>query len=172
MNERQVRVREAVPDDAAGLLAPVRRLLDEPGGCISMSPGEFTVTLDEEQKLIAECAASTNSVFLVAEAGGGLVGLLAAHGGKRRATRHEAVLAVSVDAGWRGRGVGTALMERCVEWARSTGVVTRLELKVFTRNVVAIRLYERFGFATEGVCRRAIFREGRYEDNRLMALLL
>jgi putative acetyltransferase len=63
-------------------------------------------------------------------------------------------------------------MARCVEWARSTGIVTRLELRVFTRNATAVRLYERFGFATEGVCRRAVFREGRYEDNLLMSLLL
>lgn len=172
MKDDSVNVREAVPDDSAALLAHVHRLCEEPGVCVTITRDEFTVTVEEERKLIADCAASENSVFLVAEAVGQVVGLLVAHGGKRRATRHEAVLAISVNADWRGRGVGTALMARCVEWARSTGVVTRLELKVFTRNATAIRLYERFGFVTEGVCRRSVFREGQYEDNRVMALLL
>ena len=173
MATHDVHVREATPDDAAALIDHVHRLCDEPGVCITMDRDEFTFTVEQERQFVLDVNASENSVFLVAEAaGGGLVGLLVAHGGKRRATRHEAVLAISVNADWRGRGVGSALMARCVEWARATGIVTRLELKVFTRNATAIRLYERFGFETEGVCRRAVFREGRYEDNRVMALLL
>lgn len=166
-------VREAVPDDAPALIDHVHRLCDEPGVCITLDRDEFTFTIDQERQFVSEVNASDNSVFLVAEAaGGGVIGLLVAHGGKRRATRHASVIAISVTAGWRGRGVGTALMARCVDWARSTGVVTRLELKVFTRNAPAIALYERFGFVTEGVCRRSVFRGGQYEDNRLMALLL
>ena len=172
MTDVTFHVREAVPDDAPTLLAHVHRLCDEPGVCITLARDEFTMTENEERRFVADIAAADNSVFLVAEAGGKLVGLLVAQGGKRRAMRHEAVLALSVAAEWRGRGVGTALMARCVDWARSTGIVTRLELKVFTRNATAIRLYERLGFTTEGVCLRAVFRDGRYEDNLLMSLLL
>ena len=172
MTDTPFQVREAVPDDAAALLAHVHRLCDEPGVCITLARDEFTMTEDDERKFVADIAAAPNSVFLVAETDGKLIGLLVAQGGKRRSVRHEAVLAISVAAERRAKGVGTALMARCVEWARSTGIVTRLELKVFTRNATAIRLYERFGFVTEGVCRRAVFRDGRYEDNLLMSLLL
>jgi putative acetyltransferase len=81
-------------------------------------------------------------------------------------------LVVNVAKPWRGRGVGTALITRAVEWAKRGGVIRRIELKVFTRNTTAIRLYERLGFALEGTRRRAVFKEGRYEDNHLMAMLL
>lgn len=173
MNDETFHVRDAVPDDAAALLAHVHRLCDEPDLCITLDRGEFTLTEADERAFVADLAASPNSVGLVAQsAEGNLIGLLIAQGGKRRATRHEAVIAVSVAAGWRDRGVGRALMARCVEWAKSTGIVTRLELKVFTRNAPAIALYERFGFVTEGICRRSVFRGGRYEDNRVMALLI
>ena len=166
-------VREAVPDDAAALIAHVHRLCEEPDLCITLDRGEFTLTEAEERAFVADLAAAPNSVGLVAESTeGSVIGLLIAQGGKRRATRHEAVIAISVATGWRGRGVGTALMSRCVEWAKATGIVTRIELKVFTRNAPAIALYERFGFVTEGVCRRSVFRGGRYEDNRVMALLI
>lgn len=171
-SEAPFTVRIAMPGDAESLVAHVHRLCDEPGVCIALSPGEFNLTVDEERQFVVDRAASDNSVLLVAEAAGELIGVLGAQGGTRRATRHEALIGMSVDAGWRGRGVGKALMARCIEWAQSTGVVTRLELKVFTRNATAIRLYERFGFVTEGLCRRALFREGCYEDNLLMARLL
>jgi RimJ/RimL family protein N-acetyltransferase len=38
--------------------------------------------------------------------------------------------------------------------------------------VPAVRLYERFGFVHEGVHRRAVFKDGQYEDNLSMAVLL
>jgi RimJ/RimL family protein N-acetyltransferase len=79
---------------------------------------------------------------------------------------------MSIDKGWRDQGVGSKLMARAVEWAKGTGVVSRVELLVFTRNEMAIHLYQKFGFLVEGRQRRAIFRNGEYLDNLLMALLL
>ena len=55
-------------------------------------------------------------------------------------------------------GIGRALLEQAVEWARGVGV-TKLELHVFPHNEPAIRLYERFGFEREGF-RRGHFRNG------------
>lgn len=82
------------------------------------------------------------------------------------------ILSISVAREWRGRGVGKKLMARAIEWARGTGIVTRIELRVFVRNEVARHLYESFGFEVEGCCRRAIYRDGVYFDNLVMALLL
>jgi len=73
---------------------------------------------------------------------------------------------VAADA--RGRGIGRALLEHAVEWARRSGV-RKLELHVFPHNEPAIRLYERFGFVREGF-RRAHYRRGHeYVDAILMA---
>ncbi len=167
-------VREAVAADAEALLAHVRRILEEPGVCVTRSPDEFTTTVEEERELIARYAAADNSLFLVAEAcaSGELIGLLTLNGRTRRSLRHEVELVVNVAKPWRGRGVGAALITPAVEWAKRGGVITRIELKVFARNATAIRLYERLGFVLEGTRRRAVFKDGRYEDNHVMALLL
>jgi RimJ/RimL family protein N-acetyltransferase len=77
-----------------------------------------------------------------------------------------------VDRDWRNRGVGTALMRRAIEWARGTGVLTRLQLQVFARNAPAIHLYQKLGFQIEGSRRNAILRDGEYIDSLMMALLL
>ena len=78
---------------------------------------------------------------------------------------------MSVARPWRGQGIGTLLMARAVDWARASGVVRRIELKVFVRNVRAIHLYEKFGFVVEGRHRQAVYRYGEYVDLLTMALL-
>jgi RimJ/RimL family protein N-acetyltransferase len=47
----------------------------------------------------------------------------------------------------------------------------RIELEVFASNTRAFALYEKLGFVTEGVKRRARKLDGQYDDNVLMALL-
>jgi RimJ/RimL family protein N-acetyltransferase len=172
VSDADFHVREATPDDAAGLIAHTRALLAEPDVCVTLSAAEFTVSDEDERRFIAGYVAADNSLLLVAEAAGEVIGLLTCTGGKRRAVRHEVELALSVRKAWRGRGVGTALIRRAIEWAKASGVVTRIELKVFTRNAPAARLYERLGFVPEGVRRRAVLRDGRYEDVMTMAILL
>jgi RimJ/RimL family protein N-acetyltransferase len=168
----EITIREAHPDDAAQLVPFVRRLTEEPGIYILMGPGEFTLTVEQERQVLADYAQADNCVFLVAEAEGRIVGMLNCKGGTRRAKRHEVVLGMSVAREWRGQGVGKKLMARAIEWARGTGIVTRIELLVFTRNEVARHLYESFGFVVEGCLRRAVLRDGEYFDDLIMALLL
>jgi RimJ/RimL family protein N-acetyltransferase len=165
-------VREATPDDAPQIIDHVVRISNEPNNNILMSPGEFTMTIEEEAALLAEYAAADNAVYLIAEADGKIIGSLNCRGGKRSANRHNAALGIVVNKDWRDRGVGTALMERVIDWARASGVVTRLELEVFTDNGRAVHVYEKVGFQIEGRKVRAYFKEGVYVDAYVMALLL
>jgi RimJ/RimL family protein N-acetyltransferase len=160
-----------VPEDAAAAIEHVQRLAEEPGANILLMPGEFDMTVQQEEAFIEDAAASDNSLFLVAEADGRLAGVLTCMGGKRQGNRHVTTLGVSVAVGYRGQGIGTALLERAVEWARSSPVVRRVELHVFARNEGARRLYERMGFQVEGCRQRAAFRDGKYLDDYMMALL-
>jgi len=167
-----ITIRQARPEDAEQVIALVHRITSEPGISVLTGPGEFALTVEQEQQFFADCAAADNALYLVAEVEGQIVGLLSCRGGKRRAERHAATLGISVAREWRNQGVGSKLMARSIEWARSTGIVTRIELRVFTRNVAAIHLYEKYGFEFEGRLRRAAYRDGEYQDNLVMALLL
>ena len=69
---------------------------------------------------------------------------------------------------YRRRGVGRALLEVAVEWARASGM-SKLELHVFPYNEAAIKLYEAFGFEREGYRRRHYRRGQEYVDAILMA---
>jgi RimJ/RimL family protein N-acetyltransferase len=162
-------IREARPDDAEQLLAYVEGLTAEPNIDVPLAPGEFNLTIEEERKILADYAASDNSVFLVAEVNGQIVGALNCKGGTRQALRHAATLGISVRNGWRNQGIGHALMARMIEWAQSTGVVKRVELLVYARNTAAIHLYEKFGFEVEGKRRRAVYQNGEYLDGFMLA---
>jgi len=52
---------------------------------------------------------------------------------------------VSVVEGWRGHGIGRALIEHCEGWAREHGI-ERMILTVSTENEGAIRLYHAMGY--------------------------
>lgn len=88
-----------------------------------------------------------------------------------RPTRaHSGVLGLAVLAGFRGRGIGTALLREALGGARAFGF-TRVELGYREGNSGVGALYERFGFVREGVLRKAVRVDGAYEDLICMALL-
>jgi len=167
----KIEIRQARPDDAAACIRHVHRISEEFPENVTCAPGEFDVTVEQEQKLLADAAASDNALFLLALADDDVVGLLNYSGGKRRSLRHAVTLGVSVRKAWCDRGVGTALLNAAIAHARATGVVRRIELQVYNHNERAIHVYRKLGFTEEGRRRHAAFKNGRYYDDLVMALL-
>lgn len=79
--------------------------------------------------------------------GGTLSGLVAAY--MNAATRSCFVTNVSVLPSASGRGVGSALMGRCIERARSSGM-QEVALRVSAVSARAVRLYQRHGLRVTG----------------------
>lgn len=79
---------------------------------------------------------------------------------------HLMVVAMWTDPGWRGRGVGGAVLGHVVDWAEERG--QRVGLWVADANPDARRLYERSGFRTDG--RREPMREGSLETKTHLIL--
>lgn len=89
---------------------------------------------------------------------------------RRVTTAHGGVLGIAVVPELRGHGIGSALLESVLKKARAAGL-TRIELTVRDDNKRAIALYEKLGFAVEGLQRNAIRVDGKYENLVSMALL-
>lgn len=90
------------------------------------------------------------------------------HKGRRR---HVGDIGISVHDDFQQRGIGSALMTALVDVADNWLDLKRLELKVYTDNAPAIRLYRKFGFEVEGMLRGDAFRAGQYVDSLFMARL-
>jgi RimJ/RimL family protein N-acetyltransferase len=73
---------------------------------------------------------------------------------------------------YRGRGIGSALLEASIGWARQAGA-HKIALEVWPHNEAAIALYEKFGFEREGYLRKHWRRRsGELWDSVVMGLLL
>jgi len=79
-----------------------------------------------------------------------MVGLVGIVGGQSDFDRHQGTPGISVARGWRGQGLGRALMEGAIAEARSGPGFCRIELICVTWNTNAIALYESLGFTIEG----------------------
>ena len=131
---------------------------------------EFTFTTEQIASWITLCAASESNLLLVAEVDGVVQGSLNFEVGDRRRTRHAGTLAMSVDARWRERGLGFALLDALLRWAEGQPQVERVGLSVLSGNARAQRLYEKMGFVEEGRRMKALkIAPDRYVDEVLMA---
>jgi RimJ/RimL family protein N-acetyltransferase len=74
--------------------------------------------------------------------------------------------------GYRGKGIGSALLEAAVDWARAHGC-HKVALQMWPHNTGARALYEKFGFVEEGLLRRHYRRnDGSLWDAVVMGLVL
>lgn len=76
------------------------------------------------------------------------------------------VVAMWVDPAWRGRGIGHRVLEHLVDWARTRGLRTHLDVTVGNDSARAV--YERFGFTATGEVRP--LREGSTDTVERMVL--
>jgi ribosomal protein S18 acetylase RimI-like enzyme len=86
------------------------------------------------------------------------------------ATQHRGLLGMGLLPEWRGHGVGRRLIERTLEASRAFPLA-RVELAVRADNEDAMALYRKVGFEVEGRRQRALFVDGIYYDDIVMALL-
>ena len=165
----EVAIRRARPADADGLVELARGVGSEPEGWL-ISTSEWRRPADE-RRYLRSIRRSRDAAVFVAEAPDGIVGRLSIARDPHPASTHVADLGLMVAKSHRRRGIGRALLEQAVEWARQSGVV-KLELHVFPHNQPAVELYEHFGFEREGYRRLHYRRGGELVDTILMAYLV
>jgi RimJ/RimL family protein N-acetyltransferase len=163
-------VREAVPGDAANLVAFFRTLYSETRFML-FEPDEFAVTEEQQRRRIEEMSRQGSGVLLLIEDQVLPIGVVFGNRGIARRTRHSLYVVIGVLEAWHGRGVGRSLMQALESWAQVQGI-HRLELVVDVGNQRAIALYERCGFEREGVKRDSRFVDGRYADELFMSKLI
>jgi RimJ/RimL family protein N-acetyltransferase len=159
-------IRPARPEDASALAALGVAVGREEGAWLLTTDGWRSIA--DERRYLRALKRFPDAAVYVADDDGDVVGRLSLARDPHPASRHVADLGLMVAATHRRRGLGTALLEQAVAWARSAGI-HKLELHVFPWNEPAIHLYEAFGFEREGLRRSHYLREGEYVDAVLMA---
>ena len=159
-----VTVRPATLADVDAVVAMLAEVAGEGRWIATEAP----VDVDRRRRRMVEDIEREDAVVLVAEVAGERVGEL----GLRLAGYGVADLGMAVAAGWRGRGIGSALLAEAIDQARTAGA-HKIALQVWPHNAAAIALYERFGFQREGyLTRHYRRRSGELWDAVVMGLPL
>ena len=159
-----VGVRRALPEDIDAVVDMFVAVVEEGRWLGSQPP----VDRDEQYERFIHDATSEEAVSLVAVVDSEIVG----HARVDLAPYKVAGLGMMVDARWRGRGVGGALVRASIDAARDLGA-HKVALQVWPHNDAARRLYRRHGFVEEGLLRRHYpRRNGELWDAVIMGLIL
>jgi RimJ/RimL family protein N-acetyltransferase len=142
---RVVWLRPAIEEDAVALIRAVDDVAREQ---VYFIRSRFQVEEDKERALIARARAE-GDLLLVALHGGEIVGWVTLFRAQAEFLRHTARLGMGIVAGFRGAGLGIALLDYTLKWAAENGI-EKVNLGVRAGNDRARALYTRFGFVQEG----------------------
>ena len=140
------------------------------------TPGYFCskpIELSEQNviKTIKFLNESGKGIYLVAQRDGEIVGHAFLEPLHLKSICHVAELSIGVHQGWQEKGIGTALMEQLIAWAKQSAFIEKIELNVRASNSRAIALYKKMGFVEEGRLKNRIkVNDTHYIDDVLMAL--
>lgn len=129
-------------------------------------------TLDDERAWLHGSIAAiktSNMVTLVAEADNVIVGLASVSNRPARAD-HVAEFGISVKRGYRGIGLGSALLSRSIEAAKQDlkPQPIMIRLSAFNVNTKAISLYKRYGFEIVAQIPSQFIFNGEFVDEIVM----
>lgn len=164
---RAALIRYVEPRDAESLIAHVNAVGSEG---VYIATERLTISVEAEERMLRELDRES-TLFLVAVINGKLVGSSDVHRGRTVKAAHTAALGIAIDRGARGVGLGRAMVEDGVRWARSVGV-RKLTLRVFATNTGAVALYQALGFQEEARLKGQVVLNGQLVDELQMALWL
>ena len=163
-----VTIRSANPDDARAFNDFIRESYLS-NAYLVRRPEEYSTSIRDERRRLLSYADARDEIVLLAEHGDEMVGLVTTRVDRRIRARHNIELGIALADGWRGKGLGRALMEALIRWAESVPSLRRLELHVLADNATAIALYESLGFRPEGRRTHAVRQDdGSYVDDIIM----
>jgi RimJ/RimL family protein N-acetyltransferase len=169
VRERTIVLRVPEHDDATEFVRFTNALASEKRTNLDLaiiSPDQ-EITMAEAERLVErmlKALESDDAVFVWGFDGKTLVGtcdILRPHFAE---LRHTGLLDIGILADFRGVGLGEAMVSSAVEAARSLGIWL-VELRVFSTNSAAIKLYERIGFKRSGTTPNMIMKNGKYIDD-------
>ena len=169
-----MRVRELEEHDAFQYRALRLRALKE-------HPTAFSSSYEQQRQWPMETFArrlrttfdSADSFMLGCFVGESLIGTVGLYREESPKRMHRAVIVgMHVAAEWQGRGYGRALLTEALGRARQMTGLVLVSLAVESTNEPARSLYASIGFETYGVERHALFVDGEYFGEELMALKL
>ena len=164
--EANIIIKEAKPEDAAKLIE-YTKIVGAQTDNLSFGK-EGAGDTPEVEEFIKRINSDPKSVMYFAWKNDDIVGSANISGMKRRMS-HRANFAISVAKSEWGSGIGSALLEKCISFAKDNEIEI-INLDTRSDNIRAISLYKKFGFVKIGRMPAFSKINGEYIDADLMYL--
>lgn len=138
----EVAIRLPEPADAEDLLALLDRLQQE-SDTFSLADADDPVSAAQEADQLNQIAGSPRHLLLVASLGKTLLGVCSI---APTPQGNVGELGIAVEKKYWHMGIGTALVDEALYWAQTASELQAVGLMVQTRNVAAMKLYQKLGF--------------------------
>ncbi|MFA5005913.1 MAG: GNAT family protein [Candidatus Izemoplasmatales bacterium] len=168
---RTLAIRRAGPADAEAMLDYLHAVGGESDNLLFGSEG-VPYAVEQEREMLQKLSEAKTSAMFLGILDGRIVSVVNVNAPTRPRIAHTCEIGVSVRKECWNLGVGSAMMDRLVRFARSTGILEVIHLSVRSDNLHAIRLYERTGFVKIGTYEKYMKVDGRSHDVLLMNLYL
>lgn len=107
------------------------------------------MSVEQQEALLYQYQQSWNSLYLVVEADGQLVGIASLAGEQHPLLAHRATLGIALLEDYWGYGIGSVLIEELLEFAAHSQI-EMITLEVVSENERAISLYQKYQFKEVG----------------------
>lgn len=164
-------IRKLEVSEASKLLELKRNYINDTNS-IPLTLQEYPLDIEKEEALIAKYNHSKNSILLVAEYKGELIGNIDLTGSDRFKMAHTAMIGMGIKEEWRNKGLGTALIQSVLNAAKENQIIKLIWLDVYANNQLGINLYRKMGFVVSGVIKNFFKEENGFQDKLQMYLNL
>lgn len=166
----KVEIREACGADAEKMILYNKNVGSETD-FLSFDGDTFDIGEKKEARFLERFRSSKRDLMLVALDGDMIVANASIEGDRRERYSHRAELSITVLKEYWGKGIGSSLMRKLVEFSREASYKS-IYLDVRADNERAISLYRKFGFEKLGVYKDYFMIGKNFYDAEIMVLYL
>lgn len=160
--------RSPVKADAEQMIEYLKKTSEETNFMVRY-PKEIKVTIDKEEEIIEDMLVNDKNIMIAAFINKKLIGAASISCLREyEKIKHRAVFGISIRKNYWSKGIGSELLKEIIEKASEIGY-EQIELGVFSDNIRARALYEKYGFESWGRNKNAFkLKNGTYCDEIVM----
>lgn len=170
-NLNNVHIRKAAIDDAQNMI-DFYNVVGGESDFLSFGANEFKRNLQEYKDYITATSKESNSIMLLATIDSKIIGIATINSSQKERTKHVGTLGIVISEKYTGMGLGKALMNELLVWAKQNGITKKISLVTNEKNTKAIGLYKKLGFEQEGLLKKDNYIRGDYQNTIVMGLFL
>jgi len=133
---------------------------------------ESLSTVEEEKEHIKRMNSDSNSLMILGIIDDNIVSLAQITSSNRKRIAHNSEVSISVKKDYWRNGIGSAVMEEIIRFAREGSVIKNISLGVRASNINAIKMYKELGFVKVGLHKNYFNINDNFDDEILMDLYI